>query len=318
MGLYELVRRRCKLIVICDGEEDEKMEFSGIGRAIRNCRIDFGAEIDLDLRPLELQKDSSYSSTHCVVGTIRYPPSAPPDPGAKTAAAAADCFSGTPRGDCGIIVYIKASLVGDEPGDLLSYKNEDAAFPQDTTANQWFTESKFESYRRLGHHIGISVFDPAMASTSPRRDEIRTIFDNLLQIWYPPTPEMQAHFAEHTQRYGALMTELRTRPELKGLSIALFALDAAERAWVAPADVAGAQEYALQFGNSVIDFMWIVYNNLQLAFADNRTSPHAGRWIGLFTRWCSVPLMRDAWVRFRGVYGMEFQLFGESELGLPQ
>jgi hypothetical protein len=318
MGLYELVRRRCKLIVICDAEEDEKMQFSGIGRAIRNCRIDFGAEIDLDLRPLELQKDSSYSSTHCVVGTIRYPPPAAPDPGAKTAAVAADCSSGIAGDDCGIIVYIKASLVGDEPGDLLSYKNEDAAFPQDSTANQWFTESKFESYRRLGHHIGISVFDPAMASTSPRREEMRTIFDNLLQIWYPPTPEMQAHFTEHTQRYGLLMTELRTRPELRGFSTALFALDPEERTWFAPADVAGAYEYALQFGNSLIDFMWTVYNNLQLAFADNRTSPHAGRWISLFTRWCSVPLMRDAWARFRGVYGMEFQLFGESELGMPK
>ena len=55
MGLYELVRRRCYRIVICDSEQDEDYFFEGIANAIRKCRVDFGVEITLDqldcLRP---------------------------------------------------------------------------------------------------------------------------------------------------------------------------------------------------------------------------------------------------------------------------
>ncbi|HXJ15462.1 MAG TPA: hypothetical protein VNH19_24580, partial [Candidatus Limnocylindrales bacterium] len=121
MGLYELVRRRCRFIVICDSEEDGKLRFSGIGMAIRKCRIDFGAEINLDLRPLEQVGETEFSTSHCVTGTIRYPE----DPE-----------------NAGIVVYIKSSLTGDEPCDVLNYKKEHPSFPHDTTANQWFTESQ--------------------------------------------------------------------------------------------------------------------------------------------------------------------------------
>ena len=33
---------------------------------------------------------------------------------------------------------------------MRAYGNGDQAFPHDTTAQQWFTESQFESYRALG------------------------------------------------------------------------------------------------------------------------------------------------------------------------
>ncbi len=46
MGLYELVRRRCTRIVICDGEQDDETTFEGLGLAVAKARIDFGVEID--------------------------------------------------------------------------------------------------------------------------------------------------------------------------------------------------------------------------------------------------------------------------------
>ena len=54
----------------------------------------------------------------------------------------------------GKIVYLKTTVVGDEPGDILHYKREHPDFPQESTLNQWFTETQFESYRRLGQLIG--------------------------------------------------------------------------------------------------------------------------------------------------------------------
>src|ERR1039457_1309259 len=64
LGLYELVRRRCRYIIIGDGEQDERLTFESLRCATSNGRMDFGAEIDLDLRPLRIGEDG-YSKTHC-------------------------------------------------------------------------------------------------------------------------------------------------------------------------------------------------------------------------------------------------------------
>ena len=130
MGLYELVRRRCRTIVICDGEQDAYLQFDGLGQSARKIRLDFGVEIDLkDVRHM---KNDDTSPGHVVIGSITYPED-PAHPGT--------------------IIYIKTSLDGDEPVDIVNYKREDSSFPQDTTLDQFFTESKFESYRALGSHI---------------------------------------------------------------------------------------------------------------------------------------------------------------------
>jgi hypothetical protein len=127
MGLYELVRRHCMTIVICDAEQDGGLNFEGIGMAIRKCRIDCGAEIKLDLSKLELTGTPPVSPCHSVMGTIHYP-----------------------SGATGQILYIKTAFTNGLPADLINYHKQHHSFPNDTTMNQWFTESQFESYRRLG------------------------------------------------------------------------------------------------------------------------------------------------------------------------
>jgi hypothetical protein len=127
MGLYELVRRHCMTIVICDAEQDGDLNFEGIGMAIRKCRIDCGAEINLDISKLELTGEPPVSPCHSVMGTIRYP-----------------------SGAIGRILYIKSAFTDGLPADLINFHKKHHAFPNDTTMNQWFTESQFESYRRLG------------------------------------------------------------------------------------------------------------------------------------------------------------------------
>ena len=42
LGLYELVRRRCKFIVVGDAGADPQHSFDDLGNAIRKCRTDFG------------------------------------------------------------------------------------------------------------------------------------------------------------------------------------------------------------------------------------------------------------------------------------
>jgi Patatin-like phospholipase len=145
MGLYELVRRRCRLVVVCDGEQDDRYSFNGIAGAIRKCRVDFGVVIDLPTEWIDPRRrdgrtgrdaakendgKQERSRCHVAVGTIKYP-----------------------GGVCGTIVYVKASLTGNEPSDVIEYRDRHPEFPHQTTADQFFDESQFESYRALGQHI---------------------------------------------------------------------------------------------------------------------------------------------------------------------
>lgn len=58
-----------------------------------------------------------------------------------------------PAAPDGHLIYVKPSLIGGEPQDVLNYANSHPEFPQETIADQFFTESQFESYRKLGEHI---------------------------------------------------------------------------------------------------------------------------------------------------------------------
>ncbi len=339
MGLYELVRRRCSFIIVCDAEADPEMKFEGMGGAITKCRADFGAEIDLDLRPLRKQEETGYSKAHCVVGTIRYPP--PPGERAR-ASVATSCDRKEEEGAdgyTGIIVYMKSSLVGDEPADLLTHQLKCAAFPQDSTANQWFTETLFEAYRRLGHHVAMTTIRPALSPLETRvssPQDMPDLFGRMYAIWYPRTPEMDKYLNDHLEQFEGILKELRERKELAGLEERLCDLrrtGALEKRisprsqsgpavlpfvdWSAPEDPPESGIYATQFANSLLKFMYTVYTNLQLAFPDNRVSPHAEWWICLFRRWCRVKLVQDTWAAREPLYPEEFRLFAIRELGLP-
>ena len=158
MGLYEMVRRRCRFIIVSDAEQDAAFSFEGLGGAVRKCRTDFGAEIDID--PRNLQPVDGTSKAHCAIGTIRYLES----------------------GATGYILYIKASLSGDEPADVLEYRKRFKDFPHQSTMDQFFTESQFESYRCLGNHVMHTVLERAapLPTGAPWRKQL---FERLQLAW---------------------------------------------------------------------------------------------------------------------------------------
>ncbi len=184
MGAYELIRRRLPFIVVVDGEQDQGYTFEGLANLVRKARLDFQTEIEF-LTPGEFEErklkellgssfgwleqlrpgrapDASdaehassrtkgaasreFSSAHAAVARIWYPD------------AAGNSGVDRPSRQPGWLVYVKATLTGDEPLDLLQYGSEHPAFPHETTADQWFDEAQWESYRKLGEHIGSSVF----------------------------------------------------------------------------------------------------------------------------------------------------------------
>jgi hypothetical protein len=128
LALYEMVRRRCRLIVVLDSGCDPDFTFDDLGNALRKIRIDFGIPIrfdEEDTRPLRQRR------RRCALATIGY---------------------SSVDGPCedGRLIYIKPMLLGTEPPDVQSYAAAHPAFPHQSTAEQWFNESQTESHRQLG------------------------------------------------------------------------------------------------------------------------------------------------------------------------
>jgi hypothetical protein len=136
LGLYELLRRRCQLIIVVDAEADSDMTFGALVTAQRYARIDLGVKIDLSWsgiakRSLTAQKadGSSTAGPHCAIGTIEYE-----------------------KGGKGYLLYVKASVTGDENDYVRDYNRRFSSFPHQTTGDQFFSEEQFEAYRALGFH----------------------------------------------------------------------------------------------------------------------------------------------------------------------
>lgn len=150
LGIYELVRRRCRLIIVVDAERDERYTFSSLAQVIRLVRIDFNVEIALNFKIIAPAAEGGrYAQGHWALGRIDYTKAN------EKVSAAVD----NPSGE---ILYIKSSLLCDDdklPGDILGYAQGSRTFPHETTADQFFSEAQFESYRRLGEHTGNKLVD---------------------------------------------------------------------------------------------------------------------------------------------------------------
>jgi hypothetical protein len=140
-GLYALVERGCRNIVLVDCGADPSWCMSDLGEAVRRCRIDFGTEITLDVRPFRRTARNGIAPRHCVVGHIRYAPAHLEMLGWSAQE------MGNPEGR---IVWIKPAIASQDPADVRQYGFENTDFPQQSTVNQWYDEAEFESYRSLG------------------------------------------------------------------------------------------------------------------------------------------------------------------------
>jgi hypothetical protein len=134
-GLYEMVLRRCRLIVVGDATSDADYAFESLGQSLRKIRIDFG--IPVEFKKFLITKPShDGKGVYAAFGKIRY-----------------GCIDGKDTED-GTLILIKPTLLGDETRDILNYASQTGgSFPQEFIGDQWFSESQFESYRALGSHI---------------------------------------------------------------------------------------------------------------------------------------------------------------------
>jgi hypothetical protein len=138
LAAYELVKRKCRVIIVSDGECDPQLHFEGLGTLIRMCEVDFGAKIRIDVGSIRCVGDSLWSSKSCAVGRIEY-------------------ADGSPSGT---LIYLKASMTGHEDTAILQYRAAHKTFPHESTGDQFYREDQFESYRGLGRDIATRAFEP--------------------------------------------------------------------------------------------------------------------------------------------------------------
>ena len=187
MGGYELIRRRLPVIVIIDAEADPDYTFDGLSELVRKSRLDFNAEVsffsEAQLSGVIPSEDGAsvsllparvrpYFASLDLLRRGRWSDEQLPPAGTESATrytievdrsrvsrahAALARVEYQDNGDASWFVYVKATLVGDEPEDVCHYHRAHPEFPQEPTSDQFFDEAQWESYRRLGQHIGRRV-----------------------------------------------------------------------------------------------------------------------------------------------------------------
>jgi hypothetical protein len=175
LGIYELLRRRCKLIIAVDAEADPEMSFGSLITLERYARIDFGIRIELPWQKVRdaarrasgqimqsgvTPSDKNSHGPHCALGTIYYPRQ-----------------DGNQHEDSkGLLLYIKSSITGDERDYILDYKRRNRAFPHETTWDQLFREEQFEVYRSLGFHAAQRALDGSRQIAMDKVSLAQTLF----------------------------------------------------------------------------------------------------------------------------------------------
>jgi hypothetical protein len=176
---YELLRRRVPIIIICDDGADPGFGMEDLANLVRKARLDFGTEIRLidppaslfgsieDLCPRRTMHQGPASGGRGALGARsggKGPPGVNISRRHVIAAQAIYPDEGhmaigerrTGRGRS-LLIIVKPTITGDEPLDVLQYAAAHPTFPQETTTDQFFDEAQWESYRKLGEHIGAQV-----------------------------------------------------------------------------------------------------------------------------------------------------------------
>jgi hypothetical protein len=301
LGIYPLLERRCQVIIACDAEADPTIAFGSFTEALRHAYVDLGVDVDIDLSMIRPDPATGLSKAHCAIGRIRYP----------------EC-PGRPNW----LVYMKNTLTGNEPAPVLNYKRSSVAFPHESTADQFFDDAQFESYRALGDHIAEETFGrwildsdirtalrvPHMAPS--RRQPCATEFplsnaglawDQLL-IYHSPfrAADSEEEFHELTSNLGDLDKLVMDTPGLVPYYRECMGLPALE-------PPPGDKTDPVNFIAMQIQLMEDTYFSLRL---DQYANARDNRgWMNLFRRWANSPTFRAYFQQLQTIYSNDFVAF---------
>jgi hypothetical protein len=143
LGIYELVRRKLSIILVVDGEEDPSTAMPALFSVVQRVKDDFQAVIDVDkslddLIPYKIKgypKGARFVKFPFFVAPISY-------------------HDGTK----GLLIYIKLSLTQELGFEARGYRAQNADFPHQSTADQFFSPDQIDAYLQVGYvNTGIAL-----------------------------------------------------------------------------------------------------------------------------------------------------------------
>ncbi|HNQ03138.1 MAG TPA: patatin-like phospholipase family protein [Thiobacillaceae bacterium] len=301
LGLYELVRRRLPYIIVSDAAEDADYHFDDLANAIRKVRADFGIDIEIDVSGMRPSEPGGRQRTCATVGSIRYDRL---DHGLRP----------------GVLVYIRPGLTGDEPVDVLGYASLHPSFPFQSTTDQFFDESQFESYRQLGLHIAKKVFAEAAQRQPTRRGffNVEAFFTVLKESWrgrlaVDPDSAQRLHI-----RLDDLFERLRKDPDLAFLSAEIFPEwpNLMGRPPTPPQlpPFEAQRRAGFYVCREIAQFMERAYLDLNLE--EHHDHPDSRAWMNLFRHWSWSPMFRVTYAITASTLSERFQRFCGRHLDL--
>ena len=326
LGVYELIRRRCRYIVCVDAGTDRGASDDNLANMIRLVRTDFGVRIDVETGPLRNIGPDRLSTWHCAVGRIHYEDL---DQGERP----------------GVFVLLRTTMTGDEPPDVQEYAAKNPEFPLQSTLDQFFDESQFESYRALGHHVASTTFGDPLAeldsmggfwSEATAREEFvrnnHRLFSASQRRWSAAPADLDSAFTSASRGWTGLQKMLRSDPALAKLSRDIYpeltakhelanppepdrALIASIESRVRKAprarDEAGSELHAVAQMLQVMEDAWV-----GLRMRGYRDLPMYRGWMSIFRRWAATDAVARHWPTLRVEFSQGFVRFCESELKL--
>lgn len=168
-GIYEMVRRGCRRIVAIDCTCDGEFKWHDLLDVVRKIRVDLGVPIELPAILPGAGRESR--NPRWVEAPIRY-----------------TARGSTVAAKDGTLIVLKPRLMPDrDPPELSAYADADAPdsgpddpgrFPHQSTADQFYDEQQFESYRLLGYVVASEALGQRAGSPGPWRGKpgaLRTV-----------------------------------------------------------------------------------------------------------------------------------------------
>jgi hypothetical protein len=182
LGIYELVRRRVRLILVCDASADPGFQFGDLQMALHRIKEDFGARIEFCDRYKieELIPQTAAGATYpkgleqakrgFAVAKVYYASDLEPE--------------GEPRPEAqpAWLVYLKSTITPDLPLYLRGYKGREVLFPNQPTGNQFFGEDQFEAYRALGQELAGAMIKELRLHNADTNEELFQLIADTAQV----------------------------------------------------------------------------------------------------------------------------------------
>jgi hypothetical protein len=141
-----MLRRQCRRIVVIDAGCDPEYHYTDLGRALRMAAIDLYVTIDF-IAPV-IKGDVNLNASGALARITYH------------------------DGSKGLLLYLKPWRPNYMRADVLAYWADHEDFPHQSTTEQFFEESQFESYRALGEQIVSMAFHGAEQLTANRLQQV--------------------------------------------------------------------------------------------------------------------------------------------------